>query len=223
MKALDQSAVRALNTLQYGFHPTADQIYVNHLLVRDPSGEIVAEGDVTETFITDVPVTEIASDGKIMHVTVPGLAPGYELEIAVTRQRQGTASNFGVHREIFAAQYPTTYRAFAITGDTTSLDYHTTTDITLAKKKGILAWSGQNIPPLAHEAYQAPIESHVPVLYVGESSRDSWKSQGDDYLHSLKARLVVDEPTRATARQETALATTPKEKVEALALHLQTS
>ena len=39
----------------------------------------------------------------------------------------------------------------------------------------------------------------------------------------MKTRLVIDEPTRATARQETALATTPKEKVEVLARYVQKS
>ena len=164
VKLLDQSAASALDTLQFGFHPTADEICVNYLFVRDSAGEIVAEGNVNDTFITDVPATEIASDGKILHVTVPGLAPGYELEIAVTKQRQGTASNFGFHHEIFASHYPTTYRAFAITGDTSSLDYHTTSNIALAKQKGVHVWSSQNIPPRTQEAYQAPLEHFVPVL-----------------------------------------------------------
>ncbi|MCH1506591.1 MAG: DUF3857 domain-containing protein, partial [Verrucomicrobiales bacterium] len=95
VKLLDQSAASALDTLQFGFHPTADEICVNYLFVRDSAGEIVAEGNVNDTFITDVPATEIASDGKILHVTVPGLAPGYELEIAVTKQRQGVESPRG--------------------------------------------------------------------------------------------------------------------------------
>ena len=219
----NQSAVRALSTLQYGFHPTADQIYVNYLLVRDSTGEIVAEGDVNETFITDVPVTQIASDGKILHVPVPGLAPGHELEIAVTRQQQGTASNFGFHREILASPYPTTYRAYAITGDTSSLDYHATSNVALAKQKGVLVWSSQKVPPFVPEAYQAPLEAFVPVLAVGEPSQKSWKGLGDDYLHSLRDRLDLDDTTRTTARREIAAAKTPREKVEALARYVQKS
>ncbi len=223
VKLLDQSAASALDTLQFGFHPTADEICVNYLFVRDSAGEIVAEGNVNDTFITDVPATEIASDGKILHVTVPGLAPGYELEIAVTKQRQGTASNFGFHHEIFASHYPTTYRALAITGDTSSLDYHTTSNIALAKQKGAYVWSSQNIPPRTQEAYQAPLEHFVPVLTVAESSQDSWISLGNIFLRALRDRLEVDESTRATARQETGSATAPREKVKALARYVQKS
>jgi hypothetical protein len=170
-----------------------------------------------------VPATEIASDGKILHVTVPGLAPGYELEIAVTKQRQGTASNFGFHHEIFASHHPTTYRAFAITANTSSLDYHTTSNIALAKQEGVHVWSSQNIPPRTQEAYQAPLEHFVPVLSVAESSQDSWISLGNIYLRALRDRLEVDESTRATARQETGSATATREKVKALARYVQKS
>ena len=62
-------------------------IFVNKLEVRDTNGKVIGVGKPSDCYVVDEPVKDsIVGSQKILHIPIPGLAPGCTIELITTKR-----------------------------------------------------------------------------------------------------------------------------------------
>jgi tetratricopeptide (TPR) repeat protein len=206
-----------LSSIEYTFDPLSERIFINRVEVRDENGKAIA------TRPRDAYVMDSSNDGashrKKLHFQLPGLRPGCTVEYEVSIQEFGNTESFPFERHLFG---DAAAEIVFITGDIDKVKSAVTRADTLqtVREKNLIAWMGFNLPYDHDEPLNGSYEDRVPsVCICGEEG--AWEKIGEDYLKDIKDRLKPDAKTAELAARLTAGMKADREKITALAGHVQ--
>ncbi len=219
VKVYTASGVSRYGMIMYKVNPVSERLYVNQLIVTDDRGNRVAEGSVDNYFISDETSSE-ASNAKTAKIPVPGLKRGYTVECTVTRELLGSPKDLPFQEISLACESPARVSAFFVTGDIKQLKCKTSNGVRLEQAENVLYSIGTNVAPLRYEPQQPSVETFSPVVWVGPVNT-TWSEEARGYLNLVEDKLVLDDATRALAKQLTHRKESKREKVAAIAEHVQ--
>ncbi|HEX3602285.1 MAG TPA: tetratricopeptide repeat protein [Lacipirellulaceae bacterium] len=220
VKIYGQSGVTRYGTLTYKFDPVYERLYVNQLIVTDEKGGRVAEGAIENYYVTDDTTIGEASNGKVAKIPVPGLKPGYTLECTVTRETVASATEFAFQEFSLACDSPCRVSACFVQGDIGQLKWKTSKGIEVQQADKLLYAVEANTAPVRYEPHQPSIETFTPMVWIGPADT-TWETEGQSYLKSIDAKLQVDDETKAVAADVTRECKSKREKLAAIAEHVQ--
>ncbi|WP_395749761.1 DUF3857 domain-containing protein [Prosthecobacter sp.] len=207
----------SLSSIEYGFDPLGERIYINRLEVRDETGKVIASkpGDA---YVMDNSGSS-ATHRKKIHFQIPGLRPGCTVEYEVSMQDLSATSSFSFERHLFG---DTAAEIVFVTGDLSKIRTSTahTGPLVELKQKNILAWMGFNQPYDRNEPMSGYYEDRVPCVFIADAE-GSWEKIGADFLKDIADRLKPDPKAVELAATLTAGLKTGPEKIAALASHVQ--
>lgn len=199
--------------------PIVERLYVNRLVVTDDHGRRVAQGAVENYFLTDEKARE-ASNWKCLKIPVPGLKPGYSYECTITREIRGVGKDLPFREIALAGASPTRISVFYVIGDTKQLKCKASNGVSIESGDHVLYAIASNVAPLRYEPHQPAIDTFSPVIWLAASGAN-WETEGRNYLKLIDDKLAVDETTRSLAQSITAKCATNRQKLAAIAEHVQ--
>lgn len=221
VRVLDTQGVEKFSTIEVGFDPLSEEVFVNALQVKNAAGEVVGTGRVEDSYVVDQGAGESASQRKILHVPVPGLQPGFSLEYTVTRRDTGSADAFRFQTHQFVRTLPALRSSLHVVAAREAVKWEGTTGLPPPKRdEGSLTWIVEQPPVYRWEPLQAPSDTFLPMLWLGDAHA-TWPGEAKEYLTQIKERLAVDAALRTTATEVTKGLTKDPEKAAALARFVQ--
>ena len=221
IRVLDAQGVEKFSTLEIGFDPLSEEIFVNSLLVKNPAGEVVTTGRVEDSYVVDDGAGETATQRKMLHLPVPGLKPGFTLEYTVTRRDTGAADSFRFRPHQFARALPALRSALHVIAPREALKWEGTPGVPAPKTtNGSLTWVVEQPTVYRYEPLQAPADTFLPMLWMSDAHAD-WPGEAKTYLAEIKDRLAIDPSVRAAAAEATKGLVKDAEKTAALARFVQ--
>jgi tetratricopeptide (TPR) repeat protein len=219
IKVLDTNAVRNFNTMDFSFDPLAESIYVNKLVVRDGDGKVAAEGKPEDYYTLDEG-GEAASQEKRLHVTIPGLKPGYSIELVVTRRDHARPEKPRFKSLPLAGAYPCIGSAVVLKGDPNLFNIRPTEGVIERKIEGGVCWTLADPPAIRNEQYALPIDEYIPRVALADRSAQ-WPQEAREYIGTLAPRLLPSPAIKALAQRLTEGLTTDQQKAAAILKHVQ--
>jgi tetratricopeptide (TPR) repeat protein len=221
IRVLDQAGVTACSTLEFPYDPVAERIFVNRLVVMDPSGKVSANGSLDDAFVRDSE-NAAASNLKMLQVQVPGLKPGSVIDAEVTLEDRSTQADFPFTRHLFAYGIPCAGEAIFVTGDISRVKAFTAQahDIKAVKKDRLLGWIVRDRAATHEEALGVLAEKSSPILWLGAGNAE-WNGVAKEYLGQIADRLQPDAAATKEATEICKGLKDPREKIEALARVVQ--
>ncbi|MBL9118131.1 MAG: tetratricopeptide repeat protein [Verrucomicrobiaceae bacterium] len=221
----DAAGVEALSTLEIGFDPLWERLYVNQLEVVEPAtGKTVASGKLDDYYVTDAATGAIATLTKALRLPVPGLKAGLELRYKVTFESLSKPEDFVYESRTLAHYYPTAVEAFVVSGDVKEVKAVPGAELAevaeAAHGAEHLAWVVKNPPTMHPEPLLPPSRKYLPVLEVGAAGK-TWQKTGDEYLELIKDSLADEPEIGKLAIELTRGCKTNEEKVEVLSKHVR--
>ncbi|HZJ13474.1 MAG TPA: DUF3857 domain-containing protein, partial [Chthoniobacteraceae bacterium] len=220
IKVVAQQGVEKFSTLEFRFDPLSEEIFVNSLSVKDADGKVIATGKADDSYVVDDGADAMATQGKVLHVPVPGLKPGCTLEFAVTRREVGSVEGFTFRPHLFSKAFPVLRSTLFVRAPHAAVKWEGTSGITAKKLDGALVWSVDQPAIYRWEPLQAPLETFSPMVWVADAGT-SWQSEAKSYLGQIKDRLALDETVRAAAGEAIKGLRNEAEKTAALARFVQ--
>src|SRR5947208_10246143 len=101
-RILDASGVAAFSSFQIAFDPLSEQVFVNEVRVMDSSGKTITTGKVSDYYVLDDRSGTTASQKKVLNIPVPGLQPGCQLALTITRRQLGRMDEFAFLQHSFS-------------------------------------------------------------------------------------------------------------------------
>lgn len=224
IRILNEEGADSFSTLEYTYDPVIERLHVNRAEVRDASGKVVAKAGLGDAYVLDTGDGAMATTDRTVHVQVPGLKPGYTLDCEVTIERLYQRKVFPITRHLFASGIPARLECLSVTGDVSSVLTQKVNDsrIKVSETKDRLVYEVTDAPLVTDEVYQQPVEKWAPyVALVGKDK--SWGELGRQYLADIAGLLKPDPEVEAEARKLTEGKMDLKDKVRALAAHVQKS
>jgi transglutaminase-like putative cysteine protease/Tfp pilus assembly protein PilF len=212
--------VTRFSSLSLRFDPGAERVFVNRLAVFDAAGKKVAEGSVNDYYVLDDNSSRVASQKKFLNLPVPGLKPGYTLRYVVTTQELTPADDFRFQEFLLTSSVPVGVCAAFVHGDVTSIVGNSTPLARVERAADLIYSLNTNPEPYSWESAQPLAEYYLPILFLGESA-GSWEEVGRAYLEQIKDKLVATDEARRVALELTKNCPTKREKIAALASHVQ--
>ena len=216
------AGVSAFSTFQIAFHPMVEQLYINRLEVRDASGSLVSTGRISDYYLLEDHSMFAASSRKVLNMPVPGLQPGYSLEVVATRREMGTPKEFTFLPFVFSQAYPVQESILYLIGDTGSVRSAASPSIKAERLGTGLCWRWKDPPVARWEPLAPSTPDYLPMLWLADAS-SRWPQLVTNYLAEISDRLVLPKAQSELALQLTASATNDAQKVAAIARHLQTN
>jgi tetratricopeptide (TPR) repeat protein/transglutaminase-like putative cysteine protease len=222
VRVREAKAVATFSSFQFELDPLAERLYVNELRVLDEKGSVVAEGDPSSYYVSDDTSDEMATEEKLLTVPVPGLAPGYSIELTMTWQRISPPRSMPFVRHTFSSPFPVQRAVLYLTGEIEALRYYRENVAPETVAEGAVYWVSDRPPLYRFEEHAEVVERYLPFVWVGDRSEE-WESIGRGYLKDIQERLPLDQETRALARSLVEGRATKEERVEAIADYVQRS
>ena len=218
VRVLNRTGVQEESTLELSFDHVYERIYLHYLQVMNEAGEVVAEGQPSDYYVSGGDASVMATNDRILYAPVPGLQPGYTIRYAYTRQGLGAVSQFPFERFFMVAGTPTAKRAIFVTGRIDQVSFVTANgvaDPTLAET--YLYWLKANPPLVRFEPQQPSAGDYLPIAALG-SNHNPWEVIGNNYLSDIEDRLEPSETMVTLAQQVCgeAEADTDEAKAEAI-------
>lgn len=220
VKVLTPDGVARMKTLTFKIDETREQFFVNRLVVFNEHAEKVAEGSVENYYVTDDTATGVATNAKIVTLPVPGLKPGYTLECVVTRRDYRPQKDFAFHETEMASSLPVDVSAFFIQGDVKALKWASSTPLDIQVTGDVLQCVAATPAFYRSEVRQPPLNTFVPVVWVNADNL-SWEGEASEFLKLIDERLSIEIKTRELADEITRDCTTRRDKIAAIAAHVQ--
>jgi tetratricopeptide (TPR) repeat protein len=199
IKVQDAQGVAYFSTLEFNFDPAFEQLYVNSLVVRNPLGEKVAEGDPSAYYVTSTVDGYEASTEKTAHLPVPSLAPGMVIEVVVTKRINVEEDAFPLDIHYLSSSRPIGYSAVFVTGDHDKLQYRSFGIEPPVTRNGSLVWETTSPIVYRWEPMQPWYDRMLPWVTIGTSSA-SWREAGEDYLALIADMLEAERVADMAAR-----------------------
>ncbi|MCE9612384.1 MAG: tetratricopeptide repeat protein [Chthoniobacter sp.] len=221
VRVLDTQGVEKFSTIEIGFDPLSEEVFVNSLQVKNAAGEVVGTGSVDDSYVVDQGAGESATQRKILHVPVPGLQPGFSLEYVVTRRDTGTADSFHFQTHQFVRTLPALRSSLHVVAAREAVKWEGTAGVPAPKRdEGSITWVVEQPPVYRWEPLQAPGDTFLPMLWLGDAHA-TWAGEAKEYLTQIKEHLAVDAAIKTTATEVTKGLTKDTEKAAALARFVQ--
>lgn len=195
---LDDAGVSSFSSLEYGFDPVSESIFVNKLLVKDADGKVVAQGAVRDYYVMDDDSSGLVTEDKKLVIPVPSLRPGYTIEAEVTIAQNSPPEKFSFDRDFLASSFPRLESGVFYGGDVEDImisgfngvDVLKGADGTLVKLKEpyVYKW----------EPVQSFVEEFVPGVDAC-SPDESWASAAETYLELIREKLLCGTPVKEKA------------------------
>lgn len=206
-----------LSSIEFTFDPLSERIFINRVEVRDENGKTIATkpGDA---YVMDSSQGG-ASHRKKLHFQLPGLRPGCTVEYEVSIQDFGKTQTFPFERNLFG---DCAAEIIFVTGDTDRVETAVAhaDSLKTVREKNLIAWMGFNQPYDREEPMSGLYEDRVPSLCLG-GNVGTWEKIGETYLKDIGDRLKPDAKSVELAATLTAGMKTEREKIAALAGHVQ--
>jgi len=206
-----------LSSIEFTFDPLSERIFINRVEVRDENGKIIgaAPGDA---YVMDID-NGSASHRKKLHFQIPGLRPGCTVEYEVSIEDFGKTEAFSFERKLFG---DSAADIVFVTGAIDKVQTATARTETLqtVRENNLLAWMGFNLPFDPDEPMSGFYEDRVPAVVLG-GMEGTWAEIGEKFLKDLQERFKPEPQVTALAAQLTDGMKTPREKIAALAGHVQ--
>jgi hypothetical protein len=199
-----------------------EQLYINRLEVRDASGSLVSTGRLSDYYLLEDHSTFDTSSRKVLNIPVPGLQPGYSLEVVATRREMGTPKEFTFLPFVFSQAFPVQESVLYLTGDTGSVRSAASPSIKAEPVGAGLCWRWKDPPAARWEPLAPSTPDYLPMLWLTDAS-SRWPQLVTNYLAEIADRLVLPKEQSDLALKLTASATNTAQKVAAIARHLQTN
>jgi tetratricopeptide (TPR) repeat protein len=222
IKVYNQGGVTRNATLTYRLDSVFERLYVNKLRVLDGSGNLISQGAVENYYVADDTSTTDASNRKAVKIPVPGLKPGYTIECTLTREFAVPVKDMPFEQIVMAGDSPIQVSAFFVQGDVGQVKWKTANVANVKHEDRLLYAVQKNTQPLREEPHQPAIETFAPLVWLGPA-KTSWDAEAHEYLKMIDDRLHVDDATKKLASQLTAGCTTNRDKLLAIATHVQQS
>jgi len=219
---LSAAGVSAFSTFQIAFHPLVEQLYINRLEVRDAAGSLVSTGRVSDYYLLEDHSMFPASSRKVLNMPVPGLQPGYSLEVVATRREIGTPKEFTFLPFIFSQAFPVQESILYLTGDTGSVRSAASPPLKAERSGEGLCWRWKDPPVARWEPLAPSMTDYLPMLWLADAS-SRWPQLVTNYLGEIADRLVLPKEQSDLVLQLTASATNDSQKIAAIARYLQTN
>lgn len=205
------------SSIEYSFDPLSERIFINHVAVTDETGKTIASAP-GDAYMMDIGGGS-ATHRKKLHFQIPGVRPGCIVEYAVSLQDLGKTDVFPFERHLFG---DAAAEIVFLSGDVGKVRTSGTQveKLQTVREKNLLAWMGFSLPFDRDEPMSGFYEDRVPGVWLcGETG--SWSKIGSDYLDDIKDRLKPDAKAAETAVQLTRGLKSEREKITALAAHVQ--
>ncbi len=212
----DQGACETFSTERFAFDPGSEEFAINHIIVRDAAGAVVAEGKIDDWYVLDDHDDGMATTKKVVSVPIPGLHPGCVIDCLVTRRRSHANDAFPFTEVDLAGRYPTLLSVLSVQAPAGSLAAVAGGDLRLERDGDRLQARITDLPGRHHEPLVPYTHGDEAVVWLGSPSR-TWAQLGKDYL-AQHSRLLVDSPALAAQATSTiAGATSHEAQIAALA------
>ena len=96
----------AFSSFQIPFDPLSEQVFVNEVRIMDSSGKTISTGKVSDYYVLDDRSGGTASQKKVLNIPVPGLQPGCQLALTITRRQLGRLDEFPFLEHSFSRTVP---------------------------------------------------------------------------------------------------------------------
>ena len=221
-RMLDASGVTAFSTVEVAFDPLAEQVFVNEIRVMDAEGKLLSTGNSANYYVLDDPSRTTASQMKVLNIPIPGLQPGCQLSVTITRRQQSHLDEFPFRVQSFASTVPTLESIFFLAGDTKGLKYHTSPSIEQQKLPEGLQWRIMNPMVARGEPLQPSAADFLPMLWISDASAQ-WPAIVTNYLAAISDHLILDPELRSQTQKLVAKLDNSEEKISLLASYVQTN
>jgi hypothetical protein len=221
VRIINQKAVEELSTFEFSFDPVFESIYVNKVEVTDSAGKVITRGKVEDSYVLDAPHSHSASQDKVLHIPVSGLAPGSTLEVIVTRRDISPPKRMSFSRHVLSGAYPTGSAALVLkTLDMSQIAQVHSASVQARTIDGSTCWQVVNPPRVSVEPLHDDLLSFLPNVTLGDAGA-AWKAVGDEYLDKVKDLLDDDVDCRQLAAGIVAGQNTSEARLAAILDHVQ--
>ena len=219
IKVQDAQGVANFSTLEFNFDPAFEQLYVNSLVVRNSSGDHVAEGDPAAYYVTSTVDGYEASTEKTAHLPVPSLAPGMVIEVVVTKRVSVEEGEFPLDIHYLSSSRPIGYSAVFVTGHHDRLRFRSFGIESPVMRDGSMVWEAVKPVVFRWEPMQPWYDRMLPWVTIGTTSAD-WRQAGSDYLAIIDDKLDADRVADMAARLVEGIDDT-RRKIETISHYVQ--
>ncbi|HSD68081.1 MAG TPA: DUF3857 domain-containing protein [Woeseiaceae bacterium] len=188
VRILDTNGIKQFSTLEFDFDQAFEHLYVNSVIVRNPDGEKIAEGEPDSYYITHNEGSFKASTGRTVHIPVPSLAPGVLIEAVVTKTVSVDKGTFPLEVVYLSSDRPVEYSAVYVSGDPKPLQYQSRGLAKPRQSDSALIWEIEDPAPYRWEPLQPYYDQILPWVYFGTVSND-WREAGATYLEQIRDKL----------------------------------
>jgi|GEM_PF-4525925 len=226
IKILDTSGVDVFSTLDIGFDPLAERVFVNQLNVLDEDGKVIAHGKAEDQYVTDPSMDGPATLGRVLRVPVPGLKPGRTLDYVYTKRTLDKDKVMRFQSSWIGSAYPTAAQCVVVEGDLKDVravmndTLKSSVQVIEDSDAGMRAWLASPAMQMHSEPMLPRFTTFSPVLWLGAPDA-AWDKVGTDYLDLIKEQLKPEPDIEALAKKLVAGATTDEQKTDRLSRYVR--
>lgn len=211
--------VNNFSSIDHGFDPLSERVFINRLEVIDPDGKPLATKP-EDAYVMDAQENG-ASHRKQLHFQVPGLRPGCIIDYTVSFENLAKSENFAFDRHLFSECVA---KVVFITGEVESISAVGTgmPEVQTLKEPGMLAWLGFELPIYEAEPSGASPEDSVGYLTLG-GDEGTWEKVGGQYLKEIASRLEPEPAVTELAAKLVKGVVGEREQIAILARYVQQS
>ena len=221
--AVTPAGASAFSSFQFHFFPLAESLFVNELTVRNAQGALVSTGNVSDYYLLDAANPNMATARKTLNIPVPGLQPGYSVELVLTRRESHPLDAFPFHTWEIATAYPVWRTALFLGGETSAVQM---ASVGIAKPERLtngFIWRVDQPPVFRMEPMLPRVVDYLPTVFINDS-KSSWQQLVTNYLGTLTDRMDLPAEWVESAKSRASLAkTAPRELMASVASQVQTN
>src|SRR3984957_8822403 len=222
IKVLDASGIAACSSMQFGFDPLSEGIFVNDLEVKDEEGKVVSTGQVDDYYVVDAASTSQASQKKVLNIPISGLRPGCKIELTVTLQDLAPPEEFPFTAHACITAFPILEDILFIRGETNTLKFAGLEAENGSHGEDGIYWVRRQPEVYKWEPMEPSPADFMPMLCVGDATA-TWDGETRNYLEKLGNFLQLDDAGRELAGRLAKNASSESEKISLLARYVQTN
>lgn len=221
-QVLDASGVSAFSTVQIPFDPLGQQMFVNEVRVMDSSGKTISTGHLADYYVLDEHAGEVASQKKVLNIPIPGLQPGCQLAVILTRRELGTVAEFPYLEHFFSRPFPVRDSALFVRAPARRLSYRASPAREPQAIEDGLCWRVTDPLVARYEPLQPPAAAFLPMVSIADAS-SQWQALASNYLASIADRLQPEASVQEQARKLVAGLDSDEARIAVLTHHVQTN
>jgi len=219
-KALDSAGVSSLSTIRMIFDSLSEDIFVNRLEVLDERNNVVMRGSPSDFYVTDDHSSGMATYDKTLHVPVPGLMPGYTLNIVHTIRTLSAVKNIPFKRYRLGGGRPVLFSSLSVTGEVENILYRCIAAAPAAKSSHSLTWIQKEIPGYVWEPYERPWEESAPAVVLWDGGKTLQQACAK-YMKDIESKLVLDKTVKTLAESIMKGTTNRQERINLMIEYVQ--